>query len=220
MSSDESSLSLGEDIKLSDDNNSCEFDIDNVDADIYGDHISNMNDIKLYSVDDISCDGSDCDDNGYESDNNENPGVWSKSKITIPDEVSCGFEWYDHDGINCGSSMSNIESCNCDDSGYDCDAEDRYNKCKHKHQQENLEIYKPKFKLDNPRLYLKLHCHMQLNSKLRDYLFPILNNNLYKQLMKELSKFSCNETHDDNSHIECHDNCNDYNNEYNCNNNN
>ena len=97
----------------------------------------------------------------YESDNNGNSGVWSNSTSTvpdeescgvdsgtntIPDEVSCGVESNDSDGINRGSSVNNIELCNCDDSDCDCDAEDRYNEYKRKHQMENPELYELKFK--------------------------------------------------------------------------
>ena len=79
------------------------------------------------------------------SDNSRNLGVWSQSLSTVPDEISCGVESYDSNGINHGSSTNNIELCNCDDSDCDCDAEDRYNEYKRTHLMENPELYNLKF---------------------------------------------------------------------------
>ena len=99
----------------------------------------------------------------YESDNNGNSRVWSNSTSTVPDEISCGVdsgtntvpdekscgvESHDSNGINHGSSTNNIELCNWDDSDCDCDAEDRYNEYKRKHQMEYPELYELKFKLE------------------------------------------------------------------------
>ena len=57
--------------------------------------------------------------------------------------------------------MSNTVLCNCDDSDCDCDAIDRYNEYKRRHQMENQELYVLKFKLENPKLFQKLHRYLQ-----------------------------------------------------------
>ena len=118
---------------------------------------------------------SNCDHSEYESDNSKNSGMGCKSLSTVPNEILCGVESYNSDGLNHGSSKNNIKLCNCDDSGCDCDAEDRYNEYKCKHQMENPELYKLKFKLENPQLFPKIHRYLQAHPKLRSYLFPNRN---------------------------------------------
>ena len=139
---------------------------------------------------------SNCDHSEYESDNSKNSGMGCKSLSTVPNEILCGVESYNSDGLNHGSSKNNIKLCNCDDSGCDCDAEDRYNEYKCKHQMENPELYKLKFKLENPQLFPKIHRHLQSHSKLSTYLFP---NLIYKRI---LSSFISDESCTDNSHDE------------------
>ena len=150
-----------------------------------------------------------CGQNNNEYDSDESgPG-----DNGIPDVISCSSNDDDSSDDDNDDDSSCYESCDCDDPKCDCDAEMRYNQYKRKHQLENPKLYELKFKLDNPTLFPGLHGYLQKVPKLRNYLYPKLNNSKYKQQMEELSE-SDNESDDsddddndnDNSHLEYYTN--------------